>query len=198
MTRLDSRTQHTVKCIRTYAFCKTKTPWSSWKLQVIQEVGSILKLNTSRDQWLEQIIRRLQHILYSLQNNLQISTGRTLAYADSRLLHTSTHLAVLLFYGFPQSSTFKISHYRFYPSPSKPLSTFILPTDAILRGQDSSVSIAIRYGLDGPGSNPGGGEISRTRRPYRTCGPPSLLYNGYRFFPGGKAAGSWRWPPIPI
>ena len=35
------------------------------------------------------------------------------------------------------------------------------------------------------GSNPGGGEIFRTC-PHRPWGPPSLLYNGYRFFPGGK------------
>ena len=42
------------------------------------------------------------------------------------------------------------------------------------------------------GSNPGGGvEIFRTR-PYRPWGPPSLLYNGYRVFLGGKAAGAWR------
>jgi hypothetical protein len=34
----------------------------------------------------------------------------------------------------------------------------------------------------------GGGEIFRTR-PDRPWGPPSLLYNGYRVFPGGKAAG---------
>jgi hypothetical protein len=35
------------------------------------------------------------------------------------------------------------------------------------------------------GSNPGGGEISRTC-PDRPWGPPSLLYNGYRFFTGDK------------
>jgi hypothetical protein len=29
-------------------------------------------------------------------------------------------------------------------------------------------------------------------------GPPSLLYDGYRVFPGGKAAGAWCWPPTPI
>jgi hypothetical protein len=46
-------------------------------------------------------------------------------------------------------------------------------------GRDSSVSIATRYGLDGPGSNPGGAEIFRTR-PDRPWGPPSLLYDGYR------------------
>jgi hypothetical protein len=28
-------------------------------------------------------------------------------------------------------------------------------------------------------------------------GPPSLLYNGYRVIPGGKAVGAWCWPPTP-
>ena len=49
----------------------------------------------------------------------------------------------------------------------------------------SSVGIATDYGLVGPGSNPGGSEIFSTR-PDQLCGPPSLLYNGYRVFPGGK------------
>ena len=40
------------------------------------------------------------------------------------------------------------------------------------------------------------GEIFRTR-PHRSWGPPSLLYNGYRVFTGGKAVRSWRWPPTP-
>jgi hypothetical protein len=35
------------------------------------------------------------------------------------------------------------------------------------------------------GSNPGGGEIFRTC-PDRPWGPPSLLYNGHRVFPGGR------------
>jgi hypothetical protein len=35
------------------------------------------------------------------------------------------------------------------------------------------------------GSNPDGGEIFRTC-PERPWGPPSLLYNGYRVFLGGK------------
>ena len=43
---------------------------------------------------------------------------------------------------------------------------------------------------------PGGGEIFRTR-PDRPWGLPSFLYNGYRVFPGGKAAGAWCWPPTP-
>jgi len=44
------------------------------------------------------------------------------------------------------------------------------------------------------GSNPCGSEVFRTRLD-RPWGPPSLLYNGYRLFHGGKATGSWRWPP---
>ena len=46
-------------------------------------------------------------------------------------------------------------------------------------GPGSSVGIATGYGLDGSGSNPGGGEIFRTC-PDRPWGPPSLQYNGYR------------------
>ena len=34
------------------------------------------------------------------------------------------------------------------------------------------------------GSNPGGARFSA--RPDRPWGPPSLLYNGYRIFDGGK------------
>jgi len=63
-------------------------------------------------------------------------------------------------------------------------------------GRNSSVGIATRYGLDRPGVEPRWGEIFRTR-PDRPWDPPSLLYHGYRVFPGGKAAGAWRWPPTP-
>jgi hypothetical protein len=42
----------------------------------------------------------------------------------------------------------------------------------------------------GSKKNTGGGEIFRTR-PDRHWGPPSLLYNGYRVFTGGKADGAW-------
>jgi len=52
-------------------------------------------------------------------------------------------------------------------------------------GRDSSVGIATGSVLDGPASNPGGGEVFRTC-PDRPWGPPILLYNGYGIFPGGK------------
>ena len=59
-----------------------------------------------------------------------------------------------------------------------------LPHSQVSSGRDSSVGIASRYGLDGPGieSRWGGVEIFRIR----PWGPPSLLYNGYRVFPGVK------------
>jgi hypothetical protein len=48
------------------------------------------------------------------------------------------------------------------------------------------VDMAPGYGLDGPGIESWrGGEIFRTCSD-RPCGPPSLLYNGYCVFPGGK------------
>ena len=64
-------------------------------------------------------------------------------------------------------------------------------------GPGSSVGIATAYGLDGPGSNPGGGEILRTR-PDRPWGPPSLLYNGYRVLPGGKERPGRDADPSPL
>jgi len=62
------------------------------------------------------------------------------------------------------------------------LTPFILQLYTILC---SSVGIVTDYGLEGPGSNPGGGEIFRNC-PDRPWGPSSLLYNDYRAFPGGK------------
>jgi hypothetical protein len=49
---------------------------------------------------------------------------------------------------------------------------------------DSAVGIATRYGLEGPGIESRWGEIFRNY-PDRLRGPPILLYNGYRVFPGG-------------
>jgi hypothetical protein len=63
-------------------------------------------------------------------------------------------------------------------------------------GRDSVVGIATRHGLDCPGMESRWGEVFRTR-PDRPWGPPMLLHNGYRVFPGGQAAGAWSWPPTP-
>jgi hypothetical protein len=63
-------------------------------------------------------------------------------------------------------------------------------------GPGSSVGIATGYGLDGPRiESRWGRDFSHTSRP--ALRPSSLLYNGYRVFPGVKAAGVWCWPPTP-
>ena len=74
-----------------------------------------------------------------------------------------------------------------FTSPSKQISGLYLK----LGGRYSSVGIATRYGLQGMSTESRWwGEIFRTR-PDRPWGPSSLLYNGYRVFPAGKAAGAW-------
>ena len=55
-------------------------------------------------------------------------------------------------------------------------------------GRDSAVGIASLYGLEVPESNPGEGNIFRTR-PDRPWGQHNRLYNEYRVVPGGKASG---------
>jgi hypothetical protein len=52
-------------------------------------------------------------------------------------------------------------------------------------GPGSSVGIATDYGPGGPVIESRWGEIFCTY-PDRPWGPPSLLYSGYRVFPGGK------------
>ena len=56
-------------------------------------------------------------------------------------------------------------------------------------GPGSSVGIATDYGLDGLGIKSGGVRFSAP--PDWPWGPPSLLYSGYRVFPGGKVR-PWR------
>jgi hypothetical protein len=63
--------------------------------------------------------------------------------------------------------------------------------------RDSSVGIVTGYGLDGPETNPGKGEIFCTC-PDRSWGPPNLLYNGYRVFPGVKSGRGVTLTPHPF
>jgi len=55
----------------------------------------------------------------------------------------------------------------------------------VLHFPGGSVGIATDYGPDGPGIE--SRWVARfSIRPDRPWGPPRLLYNGYRVFPGGK------------
>jgi len=55
-------------------------------------------------------------------------------------------------------------------------------------GKDSSVGIAIRYGLDGPGiESRWGRDFPRLSRP--ALGPTSIPHNGYKTFYGVKWTG---------
>jgi hypothetical protein len=71
--------------------------------------------------------------------------------------------------------------------------------------RDSSVGIATRYGLEGPGIESRWGDIFRTYPDRLRC-PPSLLYNGYRVFPEGTGGQSmmprlrkgWAIPPLSL
>jgi hypothetical protein len=56
---------------------------------------------------------------------------------------------------------------------------------SLLVGPVAQSVVQLAMGWEVRGSNPGGGEIFCTC-PDRPWGPPSLLYNGYRVFRGGK------------
>jgi hypothetical protein len=62
--------------------------------------------------------------------------------------------------------------------------------------RDSSVGIATRYGLDGPGIESRWGR-DFTYPSISALGFTSLIYNGYWFLPRGNAVGAWRSPPTP-
>ena len=71
------------------------------------------------------------------------------------------------------------------PNEARPLSSWNTDSFSCSCGPGNVVVIMTGYGLDGLASNPGGGEIFRTC-PDRPWVPPSLLYNGYRVFPGSN------------
>jgi len=79
-----------------------------------------------------------------------------------------------------------------------PLSTKPLPqgVNSLLSWLESIAGIVTRYGLDSKRIETRRGQEfpHQSRRPW---GSPTLPYDGYRVFPGGKAARAWRWPPTP-
>jgi hypothetical protein len=72
-----------------------------------------------------------------------------------------------------------------------------LMTYICCHGPISSVGITTGYGLDGPEIESRWGEIFHTC-PDRPWGPPSLLYNGYRVFPGARKRPGRDTDPSPL
>ena len=75
-------------------------------------------------------------------------------------------------------------HFNIFCPSSVPVLCIYVYIYIYITGPGSSVGIATDYGLDGLGLNTGRTRFSA--RPDRPWDPPSLLYNGHRFFPGGK------------
>ena len=75
-----------------------------------------------------------------------------------------------------------------------PLSKKIQDPTVGVVGRDSSVGIATRYGLDGPWiESRWGRDFQHLYRPTLVPIQPNMKWVP-GFFPGGKAAGAWRWP----
>ena len=89
----------------------------------------------------------------------------------------------------------KRTYENYFPYLKSLLKVSTLPL--VLSGPGSSVGIATGYGPDGPGNESRWGEIFRTS-PDRPWDPPSLLYNGYRVFPGGKERPGRDADPSPL
>jgi hypothetical protein len=95
------------------------------------------------------------------------------------------HILVIYMFEWNSKYMYMVLHVLFIP-----LYYFVLHVSGV--GPVAQSVLWLATGWTVRGSNPGGGEIFRTC-PDRPWGPPSLLYNGFRDFPGGKAAGAWRW-----
>lgn len=57
-------------------------------------------------------------------------------------------------------------------------------------GPNSAVGMVTRYGLDGSGSKPGGGDFAHPSGP--ALGPPSPCKVSIDFLSGSKVDGAWR------
>ena len=98
--------------------------------------------------------------------------------------------------GWPHTSTPPYVFMAWHLEPKTFTISFALKVQVV--GRDNSVGIATRYRLDGPGIQCRWGQdfphpSTLTLWPSQ---PPIQPVPG--LFPGGKAAGVWRWPPTAI
>jgi hypothetical protein len=93
---------------------------------------------------------------------------------------------------------YNIQQISSYPAEKNVFLTVIFFTRTFINsGPGSSVGLTTGYGLEGPAIESRRGEIFRTC-PDRPCSPPSLLYNGYRVFPGGRMRPGRDADPSPL
>jgi hypothetical protein len=84
-----------------------------------------------------------------------------------------------------------VQHKQAPPPPHVP-ARWVRTNFPLYVGPGSSVGIAIRYGLDGPGiESRRGRDVPNSYRPVLWPTPPPLQEIP-GLFPGGKAAGAWR------
>ena len=107
-------------------------------------------------------------------------------------LHSPTRLKSESLPPFIFTATVQIGRHFLFTSKCSNLHTFNEVLLSNPRGRDSSVGIVTGYGLEDPGIKPRWGATFSAPVQTGPGGPPSLLYNGYLVFPGGKAAGAWR------
>jgi hypothetical protein len=62
------------------------------------------------------------------------------------------------------------------------------------KSRDSSVGIALGYGLDDRGSIPGNFSLNHRVQNGSGAHPASYQMGTRGSYPGGKAAGAWSWP----
>ena len=89
------------------------------------------------------------------------------------------------------TSYLKLSGFQF----NVPWFAFVMLTPYFWRGQDSAVSIATCYRLDGPGiESQWGRDFPHSSRLASEPTQPPIQW----VFPRGTASGAWHWPPTPI
>jgi len=141
-----------------------------------------------------QLSNGIRHVMPSTDRKLELTAKLSMAQPVSQPAVCSNGLTIP---GQTLNSTHSWPWNYMEMNRQLPAAAALLSVNTTPWGRDSSVVVATRYGLDGPGiESRCGNEIFRTH-PERPWGPPSLLYNGYRVFPGVKAAGAWRLPPTP-
>jgi hypothetical protein len=127
-----------------------------------------------------------------VQKREKIFVSRKIRYQSHSLAEVSLYLATSIsILALAQLQLVKprtqTTYPNYVPKPRTQKVLNFLMEHTTYRRRGSSVGKATGYGLDGPvrGSNSCGDAIFRTCSD-RPCGPPSILYNKYHVFPGGK------------